>query len=110
MFQKFLKGLFDKIGLKPEVYTSGKMKDMLNGARERTAEETILVQTLVNNAYEGFVNIVAAARNIPAEKVKNTIIGDGRIFDGKQAFALKLVDKLGYFEDAVKTAAEAAKL
>ncbi len=104
------KGLFDKIGLKPEVYTSGKMKDMLNGARERTAEETILVQTLVNNAYEGFVNIVAAARNIPAEKVKNTIIGDGRIFDGKQAFALKLVDKLGYFEDAVKTAAEAAKL
>lgn len=104
------KGLFDKIGLKSEVYTSGKMKDMLNGARERTAEEVVLVNTLVKNAYEGFLRVVAVSRNIPEETLRNSIIGDGRIFDGKQAYALKLVDQLGYFEDAVKKTAEAAKL
>ncbi|MBR2364755.1 MAG: signal peptide peptidase SppA [Lentisphaeria bacterium] len=104
------KELFDKIGLKTEVYTSGKMKDMLNGGRERTAEETALVRTLVMNTYDGFVHVVASSRKIPADKIRNSPVGDGRIFDGKQALELKLVDTLGYFEDAVQAAVKEAKL
>ncbi|MBP5181751.1 MAG: signal peptide peptidase SppA [Lentisphaeria bacterium] len=102
------KGLFDKIGLQSEVYTSGKMKDMLNGARERTPEETALVQELVMNAYDGFVQVVSSSRKIPPEKIKSSIIGDGRVMDGRQALELKLVDQLGYFEDAVKEAEKLA--
>lgn len=104
------KGLFDKIGLKTEVYTSGKMKDMLNGGRDRTPEEAALVKALVMNSYDGFVQVVSSSRKIPVEKIKNSTIGDGRIFDGKQALAMNLVDKLGYFEDAVNEAAKTAKL
>ena len=104
------RGLFEKIGLQSEVYTSGKMKDMLNGARARTPEEVQIVQKLIGNTYQEFVRIVAESRRIPAEKIKNSEIGDGRIFDGVQAKELGLVDSLGYFRDAVKIAADQAKL
>lgn len=104
------KGLFDKIGLKTEIYASGKMKDMLNGGRDRSPEEEKLVKELVMNTYEGFVQIVADSRKIPAEKIRSSRIGDGRIFDGKQALELKLVDATGYFEDAVEICKKAAKI
>ena len=104
------RGLFEKLGLQTEVYTSGKMKDMLNGARVRTPEEVAVVRNLVNNTYEEFIRIVAESRRIPAEKIRNSEIGDGRIFDGGQAKKLGLVDTLGYFSSAVEIAAKTAGL
>ena len=104
------RGLFEKIGLQAEVYTSGKMKDMLNGARQRTPEEVGIVRELVNNTYLEFTRIVAESRKIPVEKIRSSEIGDGRIFDGVQAKKLGLVDSLGYFRDAVDAAAKNAKL
>ena len=104
------RGLFEKIGLQAEVYTSGKMKDMLNGARQRTPEEVGIVRELVNNTYLEFTRIVAESRKIPVEKIRSSEIGDGRIFDGVQAKKLGLVDSLGYFRDAVDAAAKSAKL
>ncbi len=99
--------LFNKIGLKSEIYKSGAMKDMLNGSRPRAEAERVLVQKLVDNTYDEFVNVVSTGRKIPKDKLKGTELADGRVFDGKQALENKLVDKLGYFDDAV---AEAAKL
>ena len=104
------RGLFEKIGLQSEVYTSGKMKDMLNGARPRTPEEIRIVRELVTNTYNEFTRIVAESRRIPLGKIRSTEIGDGRIFDGVQAKKLGLVDSLGYFRDAVNAAAKNAKL
>ena len=104
------RGLFEKIGLQSEVYTSGKMKDLLNGARQRTPEEIQIVRQLVNNTYNEFTRIVAESRKIPVEKIRSSEIGDGRIFDGAQAKKLGLVDSLGYFRDAVDIAAGKAKL
>ena len=104
------RGLFEKIGLQSEVYTSGKMKDMLNGGRQRTPEEIQIVRQLVDNTYREFTRIVAESRKIPLGKIRSTEIGDGRIFDGVQAKKLGLVDSLGYFRDAVNAAAENAKL
>ncbi|MBO7147594.1 MAG: signal peptide peptidase SppA [Lentisphaeria bacterium] len=101
-------GLFQKIGLKSEIYTSGKMKDMLNGSRPRTPEEIKIVNTLVSNTYDEFVKIVATSRGIPIEKIKTSIIGDGRIFDGKQALSLGLIDSIGSFRDAIQAAAKEA--
>lgn len=82
---------------------------MLNGGRARTPQEVEIIQKLVNNTYDVFVNIVAKSRNIPAEKIKSSIIGDGRVFDGQQALKLGLVDKLGYFKDAVAGSRQACR-
>ena len=95
--------LFNKIGVQAEVYKSGEMKDMLNGARPRTDAEKQLVQNIITEVYDEFVNIVAEGRkskNITAEQIKTTQIGDGRIFSGKKALELGLVDGVGFFEDA----------
>jgi len=103
--------LFQKIGVKGEAYTSGKMKDMLSGERPTTPEERAVVQDLIMNVYGDFVNVVAKGRpKLTPEKIRNTIVGDGRVFLGVQAYDLGLVDQLGYFEDAVDQAVKIAKL
>lgn len=102
--------LSSSIGIKAETYASGKMKTMLNPLKETTKEEADIINELVNNTYKKFVGIVSKARNIPEKTILEGPIGDGRVFDGKQALALNLIDKTGYFSDAEKTAAELAKL
>ena len=104
------RGLFDKLGLQAEVYASGKMKDMLNGARARTPEEVKVVQDMVNETYAEFVRIVSESRKIPVERIRQSEIGDGRVFSGEQALKLGLVDSFGYFRDAVDAAAKASDL
>ena len=98
------KGLFDKIGLVSEVYKSGEMKDMLNGARQRTPQEIALVQELVDECYSEFVKLVSAGRRIPESKIRNSAIGDGRIIHGKKALELGLVDEIGRMKEAVAAA------
>lgn len=101
--------LFKKIGIEADVYTSGPMKDLLNGARKTTPPEKKLVQKLVAESYDEFVNIVAEGRpKLTVEQIKNTKIGDGRIFHGKDAYQLNMVDQLGFFDDAVQKAADLA--
>ena len=103
-------GLLDWAKVKPEFYTSGKMKAMLNPAKPTTEEEAKIVQALVMDAYNQFAGIVAEARKIPLEKITQGELGDGRVFDGEQALANGLVDQLGYFSDAEDAALELAKL
>ncbi len=101
-------GLFDRIGLQSEVYKSGKHKDILNMGRVREAEETALIQALVDETYHEFALIVSEGREIALEDVKNGPIGDAAIFSGRQAKELGLVDELGYLEDAIERAGEMA--
>ena len=103
-------GLLDWAKVKPEFYTSGKMKAMLNPALPTTEEEAKVVQTLVMDAYKEFAGIVVEARNIPLEKITQGELGDGRVFDGEQALANGLVDQIGYFTTAEDAALELAGL
>ena len=103
-------GLLDWVEVKPEFYTSGKMKTMLNPAKPTTEEEAKVIQALVMDAYNEFAGIVAEARKIPLEKITKGELGDGRVFDGEQALANGLVDKIGYFTTAEDTALELAGL
>ena len=96
--------------VKPEFYTSGKMKAMLNPATPTTEEEEKVIRTLVMDVYEDFAGIVAEARNIPLEKITKGELGDGRVFDGKQALENGLVDELGYFSTAEDAAIKLAGL
>lgn len=63
---------------------------------------------LITDIYDQFVDDVAACRKLPREEVLK--VADGRVFTGRQALKLKLVDKLGTFEDAVAHVAKEAKL
>ena len=100
--------LFGKIGLEAVVFKSGKFKDILSGAREMTAEEKEYVQGLVMQSYDRFLGIVAEARKLDAAKLKDGP-ADGRILSGVDAFRDKLVDQLGYIEDAYAKARELGK-
>ena len=103
-------GLLEWAKVKPEFYTSGKMKAMLNPALPTTEEEAKVIQTLVMDVYKEFAGIVSEARNIPLEKITQGELGDGRVFDGEQALANGLVDQIGYFTTAEDVALELAGL
>ena len=102
--------LINRLGIESQVYTSGKMKAMLHGGKKTTAEEKNIVQELVMSSYREFLKVVADGRKIPYEKLVNSPLTDGRILDGKQALAAGLVDKNGYFADAVQEAEKLAKV
>lgn len=91
--------LFSKVGLDALVFKSGKFKDMLSGARPISQEEKDYVQGMVMQVYERFLGIVATARDLPGEKLREGV-ADGRILTGKDAKEAGLVDELGYIEDA----------
>jgi protease-4 len=114
------RGLMDKIGLRPEVFKSGKYKDMLSGERETNEippEERVMVQGLIDETYQKFKDVVAAGRD--AAHAKNKKLGrplaqdwanyaDGRVLSGTQAFDLGFVDEIGDFQDAVDRAKQIA--
>jgi len=99
------KDLFGKVGLQSVVFKSGAFKDMLNGAREMSPEEKEYIQGLVMQSYSRFVGIVAKARNLDEQTLRNGV-ADGRILSGTDALAAKLVDQLGYIENAYAKAGE----
>lgn len=103
--------LLKKIGLKAETYTSGPMKDILNGARPRNPEEVKIIKKFINEVYSDFVKVVAQGRpKITESDIRDTVLGDGRFFSGRQALQYHLVDQLGYFDDAVAKASSMAAL
>ncbi|MCB0208076.1 MAG: signal peptide peptidase SppA [Anaerolineae bacterium] len=94
----------EEYGITTVVVKSGQFKDIGNPFREVTEADRAILQSLVDEAYDGFVNIVAEGRGIPVEEVRE--IADGRICSGKQAQELHLVDNLGYLPDVIDRAAE----
>ncbi|PTX93640.1 signal peptide peptidase SppA [Spartobacteria bacterium LR76] len=100
--------LFGKVGLESVVFKSGKFKDMLNGAREMSPEERAYIEGLVMQSYGRFVGIVAKARKLDENALRNGV-ADGRILSGVDARDAKLVDELGYIEDAYAKARELGK-
>lgn len=96
--------LMSKIGLKAEVIKSGKFKDTGSPMRKFTEEEKQLMQNVIDDVYDQFINVVAKGRNLDIDKVKE--LSDGRIFTGRQAFKVGLVDKLGSLEDAIELGAK----
>lgn len=91
--------LMKKIGVKAEVVKSGPFKDIGSPVRPLRPDERALLQGVIDDVYDQFVQVVAKGRKMPVEKVKE--LADGRIFSGRQALALGLVDKLGGLQDAI---------
>jgi protease-4 len=101
-----IEGLLKKVGVEYVVVKAGAYKDVGNFARTMTPEERRILQALLDDVHGQFIAAVAEGRALDAATVRG--IADGRIYSGQQAHALKLVDALGGFEDAVEGAAKLA--
>jgi protease-4 len=101
-------GLAKKYGVTYDTIKSGQYKDIMNPVREMTKEERDILQSMVQNSYNNFVDVIAEGRGLDKTEVRK--IADGRIYDGIQAEKLNLVDKLGYEEDAIKDMRKKYKL
>ena len=95
--------LLKKIGLRSSVIKSGKFKDMGSPTREMTNEERAMIQAIVDDINDQFVKAISANRNILPAKILP--LADGRVFTGRQAKELGLIDGLGSLQDAVLLAA-----
>lgn len=100
------KKLYDKLGIKEIDITSGKNKAMGSQGLELTKEQRGILQSLVDEAYDQFVGIVADGRKIDKSAVKK--IADGRIYSAKQAKEINLVDEVGSLKDEKKAFAKEA--
>jgi len=98
------KGLMDKIGLEVSVIKSDSAKDVGSPFRKMNPEDKALLQGVVSDVYEQFLEIVSTERELPLDSLRP--IADGRIFTGRQALAYGLVDTLGTFEEARLIAGE----
>jgi protease-4 len=100
--------LLKKIGVEMEVIKSGEFKDIGSPNRKMTPKEKEMLLTLLQDIRNQFVTAVSQGRNMPEEKVLE--LADGRIFSGRQAKGLGLVDSLGNFRDAVSVAKRLAHI
>lgn len=96
--------LMNKLGIKNDKIKSGAHKDILSPDRPMTEKERALVQDMVNDIYEQFVDVVADGRQMDRDAVK--AIADGRILTGRQAQEAGLVDAMGNYYAALSYTAE----
>jgi protease-4 len=94
------KGFGDKYGIKSISITSGKNKDMLNPLKDLTEEQQKLLQFTIDDMYRRFVSVVSEGRSLPEEEVRK--IADGRIFTASEALNNKLIDRIGYWDEAME--------
>lgn len=99
-------GLMQKIGVKSVVVKSGLHKDLASPTREMTDAERRILQGMLDDVHGQFIDAVATGRRIDRKKVET--MADGRIFSGREAQSLGLVDQLGNLQDAIERAATLA--
>ena len=98
-----VKGLLEKVGVQSVVVKSGRHKDIASPFRAMTPEDRALLQTVLDDVHAQFIEAVATGRSLQLEQVRT--LADGRIFTGKQAQTVNLVDELGDLHDAIQLAA-----
>jgi len=103
-----LEELLKKIGVKGIILKAGEHKDIGSPFREMTPEEKKIMQEVLDNVHQQFIQAVAEGRKMDRNKV--TQIADGRILTGEQAQQLGLVDRMGNLQDAIDMAAKMVKI
>ena len=92
--------LLATVGIDDLSHASGENKQMLSPTRVMTDEQAAIVDGVVAEMYDRFVNLVAEGRKLDIEEAKR--IADGRLFSAKQALQLKLVDRIGYLDELIE--------
>ena len=101
-----IEGLLEKLGIEIETFKGGQYKDMYRGFREMTREEEEIMQGMIDEYYELFIEVVAEGRGLNKEEVRN--LATGQIYSGTEAKELGLIDELGDLDTAINLAAEIA--
>ncbi|GMO59054.1 MAG: hypothetical protein Ta2A_04800 [Treponemataceae bacterium] len=99
-----LTGLMEKYGVKVTTITAGKNKNMMNYNSPMTEEQRSIMQSVADECYDQFVDIVATARGMDNATVRT--LADGRIYTAKQALAAGLIDKISAYDEALDNALE----
>lgn len=100
--------LMDRIGVRMEVIKSGDLKDVGNYGRQMTPADRKMLQALIDDSYEQFLNVIAESRDLEMDSVRK--FADGSVFTGSQGIDLGLIDRLGTLQDAIAVAGEMADL
>lgn len=103
-----VEGLLKKVGVEYVVVKSGRYKDIGNFARAMSPEERKILQALLDDVYNQFVDAVAQGRELDRQAVLG--FADGRVVSGQAAKEIGMVDALGGLEDAIEGAAQLAGL
>jgi protease IV len=96
--------LLEKIGVKSVVVKTGKFKDLGSPFRPMMEEERQLLKSVMNDTLSQFIEAVADGRSMDSAEVEQ--LADGRVFTGRQAKSVLLVDEIGDLHDAIKLAGE----
>lgn len=102
MLLKFnLEGLLEKVGVREQTIKSGDKKDILSPFRAATPEEKRLVQAIIDQLHDRFLDMVVSRPNNTLKREELLPLADGRIYTAPQAVAAGLVDKIGYLDDVI---------
>ncbi len=101
-------GLMSSNEVKADLIKEGAHADMFSGLRKFSSVESMAMDRILDETYGEFINTVAAGRKLPTAEVEK--LAQGRVYTGNQALAVKLVDKLGGFADAVDLAKAEGKV
>jgi len=91
--------LADDFGIDFNTIKSGKHKDIMSPSRKMTDEEKDILQSMIDEMYDEFVQVIVDGRDMSESEVRR--LGDGRVYTGKQAQENELVDELGSLEDTI---------
>jgi protease-4 len=95
-----------KIGIVSITVKSGEFKDLGSPARAFTERDRKMLQDVIDDVYDQFVEAVVENRNMTIDAVK--AVADGRILSGRMAKESGLVDEIGTFRDSVKILSDLA--
>ncbi len=97
-----VKKVLDKVGIEMTTIKSGKMKDVGSPFREISDDEKTYFQEMIDAFYSTFLHVVYENRKelLSMEEIEK--LADGRVYHAKQALELKLIDVIGYFDEALE--------
>lgn len=103
-----LEGLYGKLGIRHETIKSGPHKDMGSPTRPLDPQEREILQSMVDDIFQQFVDAVTTGRAGKLTREQVLRLADGRIFTGRQALENGLVDEMGNLRDSLQKAADLA--
>jgi protease-4 len=108
LFQTFsIEGTMKKIGVKTVAIKSGELKDLASPLHDLRDDEWQVLQGIIDDLYEQFLNVVRQARrNLDDDEIRR--LADGRVFTARQAQKEGLIDKVGYMTDGIEWAKQMA--
>jgi protease-4 len=105
-----MSGLMAKVGVDVKVIKSGELKDAGSPFRDMSLEEQRVFQGIIEELYQDFLDVVHEKRKDALSMEELRKIADGRVYTAQQALELKLIDEVGYFDEALARVLSLASL